>query len=179
MGWTDADARNVFRAPDEDIDSEGEDIGWTNEDMKAFPQLCSHEMKSALCISRNTSLAYLLPAAVALGLRVPNWQLRSSGFAAAAVFAWVHHAYEYEHCYAQPWLNRVDIVFAISAALIEAGSEPITTARFASASIAAGSWLWQKWIPAGRPRQVYAHVCWHLTSSVVAATAMVCMHSQR
>jgi len=74
----------------------------------------------------------------------------------------------------QPLLNRIDIFFAVSAAVIEITAVPPTGPRAVGAAIAAGSWLHQKLCFAPETTaQVYAHVTWHLVSSIVAAGLMV------
>ena len=131
-------------------------------------------LRDARQLSRDTSLAYLLPALTAAHLQLPYWERRCAGFAAAAFFALAHHAYELEHGQMLPLLNRIDIFFAVSAAVIEVTAAPPTPLRAVGAAVATGSWLYQKlgFVP-GTPEQVYAHIGWHLVSSAVAATLMV------
>ncbi len=131
-------------------------------------------LRDARQLSRDTSLAYLLPALTAAHLQLPYWERRCAGFAAAAFFALIHHAFELEHGQMSPILNRIDIFFAVTAAAIEISAVPPTPLRAVGAAVAAGSWLYQKlgFVP-GTPGQVYAHIGWHLVSSVVATVLMV------
>ncbi len=130
-------------------------------------------LRDARQLSRDTSLAYLLPALAAAHLQLPYWERRCAGFAAAAIFALIHHAYELEHGQMSPVLNRIDIFFAVSAAVIEVTAVPPTPLRAVGAVVAASSWLYQKLgFAPGTPGQVYAHIGWHLVSSVVAAVLM-------
>jgi hypothetical protein len=130
-------------------------------------------LQSARRVSRDTSLAYLVPALTAAVLQLEHWERRSAGFAAAALFALVHHAYELEHGKMMPLLNRIDIFFAVSAAVIEITAVPPTAPRAVGAAIAAGSWLYQKLcVQPGGPEQIHAHVVWHVVSSAVAAVLM-------
>lgn len=131
-------------------------------------------LRAARQLSRDTSLAYLLPALTVAHLQLPFWERRCAGFAAAAFFALIHHAYELERGRMQPLLNRIDIFFAVSAAAIEVTAVPPTPLRAVGAAVASGSWLYQKLrFVSGTPEQVYAHIGWHLVSSAVAAALMV------
>ena len=79
---------------------------------KAAPRDSDAVLLRARRLSRDTSLAYLLPSACAVVLGVPYWQRRAAGFAAAALFAAVHHEYEVRYGMANRLLDRVDIFFA-------------------------------------------------------------------
>lgn len=131
-------------------------------------------LRDARRLSRDTSLAYLVPAVTAAYLQLPNWQYRCAGFALAAFFALIHHSYELEHGKMSLVLNRVDIFFAVSAAAVEIAAEPPTVPRATGAAVAATSWLYQKFCCiSGTPEQVYAHIGWHVVSSGVAAALMI------
>ena len=139
VGWTAEDEEEYgFALGGENIDSDADEVGWTEEDDCKYPSLSrkkqrgsgpvgtggerdklSPAVQRALRISRDTSWAYLLPAATACYLQLPHWERRSAAFAAAAVCAATHHAYEYKNGVALPLLNKVDIFFATSAAIIE------------------------------------------------------------
>ena len=65
--------------------------------------------------------------------------------------------------------------------MLDITAEPPTALRCLGALLAGGTWVWQKRLHLaegghggrGSERQIHAHVCWHVVSSVVAAALMI------
>jgi hypothetical protein len=96
--------RSIPEAEDEDIDSDSEDVGWTEEDARQYGLPLASSSSTAVAAAAEcrvvalwwstvTSLAYLAPALAAAATQVPRWEQRALGFALAAQCALFHHGY--------------------------------------------------------------------------------------